>query len=79
MYATRLKAWAGTILGLGLLLGSLSWLPGPLISQPSYPLPATVTDRSWIVGGANVPSWISTIPVGWASTTSTRSGPGSRQ
>src|SRR4051812_20580003 len=35
MYATRLKAWAGTILGLGLLLGSLSWLPGPLPGRPN--------------------------------------------
>src|SRR4051812_41970760 len=35
MYATGLKAWAGTVLGLGLLLGSLSWLPGPLSGRPN--------------------------------------------
>jgi hypothetical protein len=35
MHATRPKAFAGTILGLSLLLGGLQWHPGPLEGKPN--------------------------------------------
>ena len=35
MHATKLKTWAGTILALGVLLGSLQWLTGSLEGKPN--------------------------------------------
>src|SRR3954451_6984631 len=35
MHATKSKTWAGTILALGVLLGSLHWLTGALEARPN--------------------------------------------